>query len=60
MIYATKVEGYTSQDQVIKSQEILLTSSYRFFLSSNQTLMLSFVIKDRLTSSATFHYYSIG
>jgi hypothetical protein len=60
MIYGTKVEGYTSQDQVIKSQEILLTGSYRFFLSSNQTLMLSFVIKDRLTSSATFHYYSIG
>lgn len=60
LIYATKVEGYTSQDQVVKSQEILLTGSYRFFLSSNQTLMLSIVIKDRLTSSATVHYYSIG
>jgi hypothetical protein len=35
LIYTTKVEGYTSQDQVIKSQEILLTGSYRFFLSSN-------------------------
>ncbi len=43
-IYAIKVEGYTAQDKVVNSKEILLTGSYRFFLTANQTLMLSVVI----------------
>lgn len=34
-IYAIKVEGYTAQDKVVNSKEILLTGSYRFFLTAN-------------------------
>jgi hypothetical protein len=33
IIYAVKVEGYTAYDLAVKSHEILLTGSYRYFLT---------------------------